>query len=221
MSATDPRGEIKVDPNIELKDYSGPFKPDLKFTDFSREQLVRMLIRANQYFMDSMFAFTHYIYEKYGTEATRDLHYDAWVNKIAPVWHIAQAKEMGITGNDVETVMKLLQVGQVDWSPVLFDLTYEMPSKDCGVITCNRCIGVELWEAMEQQPPDQRWEGFGKQTKESGKDLLSVLCEIDVATLEAWARAVNPDIVVKALKLPPRKSKDDICCKWEFTYKSN
>ncbi len=36
----DHRGEIEVDPSVDLPDYSGPFRADLRFSDFSKEQLV-------------------------------------------------------------------------------------------------------------------------------------------------------------------------------------
>ncbi|MCX6000389.1 MAG: hypothetical protein NTU41_12625, partial [Chloroflexi bacterium] len=33
---------------------------------------------------------------------------------------------------------------------------------------------------------------------------------------ENTARHINPYITVKCLKPPPRQSKDDIACRWEF-----
>ena len=42
-------------------------------------------------------------------------------------------------------------------------------------------------------------------------------CEsVERAYLEALAVAVDPAIKVQALKLPPRKSPDEICCRWAF-----
>src|SRR5436309_16111917 len=46
----DLRGEVEVDPNVDLPDYSGSFKADLRFSDFSREQLVRMLSMSHEYY---------------------------------------------------------------------------------------------------------------------------------------------------------------------------
>ena len=45
----DVRQELRVDMDLDLPDYSGPFKSDLRFTDFSREQLVRMLTMCDEY----------------------------------------------------------------------------------------------------------------------------------------------------------------------------
>jgi hypothetical protein len=42
-------------------------------------------------------------------------------------------------------------------------------------------------------------------------------CEpVEGAYLEALAAAVDPAIKVQALKLPPRKSPDEVCCRWAF-----
>jgi len=50
-SGKDTRGEIKVDPKIDLPDYSGPFRYDLRFTDFSDEALIKMLSASYEYYV--------------------------------------------------------------------------------------------------------------------------------------------------------------------------
>ena len=47
----DLRGEIGSTPSVDLPDYSGPFKADLRFSDFSRDQLVRMLSMSYEYYV--------------------------------------------------------------------------------------------------------------------------------------------------------------------------
>jgi hypothetical protein len=48
-----------------------------------------------------------------------------------------------------------------------------------------------------------------------GREQLT--CEpVEGAYLEALAKAVGPGIKVEALKLPPRKSPDKVCCRWAF-----
>ena len=48
-----------------------------------------------------------------------------------------------------------------------------------------------------------------------GRERLT--CEpVEGAYLEALAAAVDPAIKVQALKLPPRKSPDEVCCRWAF-----
>jgi hypothetical protein len=76
----DKRGEIKVDPKVELKDYSGPLKSDLRFTDFSREQLARMYSLAHHYDYEILRAHRDYIREIWGPEAVCEAQEDVWGN---------------------------------------------------------------------------------------------------------------------------------------------
>ncbi len=49
-----------------------------------------------------------------------------------------------------------------------------------------------------------------------GREQLT--CEpVETAYFEALVEVVDPRIKVKALKLPPRKSPDDVCCRWSFS----
>ena len=47
----DVRGEIRDDPDVDLPDYSGPFKADLRFSDFAIEQLERMVSMSYEYYV--------------------------------------------------------------------------------------------------------------------------------------------------------------------------
>ncbi len=200
----DPRGILEIDPNVELKDYSGPFKPDLRLTDFSREQLARMYMTANDYFLETAIAFALHITAKYGLDAMYEAMYDVWVNKLTIPFHRMVTEGLHAKGDDVESIVKGLQV-ILDWGPVTHDITFEMPSKDRAMITCHRCLGVDLAEAIGG---------------DFGQAVLLKICQLDVDTTEEWARHFNPNMVANCLALPPRKSKDDPACKWEFTYKS-
>lgn len=199
--AKDTRAETKVDPKVELKDYCGPFKPDLRYSDFSREQLAKMYVKAQEYLMEVVLAFTFHIAEKYGPEAMAEAGRDVWINRMTHTWFRIVSDMIGCEGNDIEAVMKAMQI-QVDYGPDNFEVTFEMPSKDRGVCTCHRCRGVEMAEAF----------GITEELKE--------FCAADAEMLAEWVKLFNPDIEVNYPVLPPRKSKDDICCKFEFTYKS-
>jgi len=198
----DIRGEIKVDPNVELKDYSGPFKPDLRYTDFSREQLAKLYKLAHEYFMDLMDAFSLYILGKYGLDAVVEAHNEIWFKGFNANSQKMFSEGLNVPGNDIESMMKALQVDPA-WGPVKFKVTYEMPSKDRGVITVHHCPEVCILEDLGQE------------------ELLEVFCgKLDPDIMEDYARCFNPDIVTKCVERPPRKSKDDIYCRWEFTYKA-
>ncbi len=54
-----------------------------------------------------------------------------------------------------------------------------------------------------------------KAMEKMGRERLT--CEsVEQAYLEAVAAVVDPAIKVEALKLPPRESPDEVCCRWAF-----
>jgi len=74
---------------------------------------------------------------------------------------------------------------------------YELVNPDHGFITCKRCTALDAYEA----------EGTGHEI---------IMChEEEPATFAFAALYHHPKMVVRPLKLPPRKSKDEIACKWE------
>jgi len=206
-STTDIRGEIKVDPNVSLEDYSGPFKPDLRFTDFSREQLARMYLMACEYGFLIMEAYQAHIFEKYGFDAMLDV-LAVWENEqfLAKCMDMKR-RWMKIEGKDIESYMKDFQTDFTALPGKFYDVTFEMPSKDRGIMTFNRCVAVDIAEAIGTDGP------MG--------EMLNKVCRVTCPpAMVVAARMHNPDIVVKELAIPPRKSKDDICCSWEYTYRS-
>src|SRR4030042_269793 len=86
-----------------------------------------------------------------------------------------------------------------------YECTHEMPFKVRFIFTFRRCRGVDVLEPIDEE-------------------LLGKTCRATCPpAITATARAYNPNIEVKILKIPPRtqKMKDDgICCQWEFIYKS-
>ena len=202
MAKRDVRAEIKIDPKVELEDYSGPFKPDLRYSDFSREKLARMYAMNTVYSCTQIMSLMEHITEKYGTEAMIEVHRECWP-RLAP--HINQllTGTMNMKGNDIESLMKCFQI-DTPWGPVLFDITHELsPSKDRGLLTIWECPAVPLFEERGEL------------------NLLREFCiAVDDVSMKAYAKYFNPNIQVKYLRLPDEKSKDDPCCVWEFTYKS-
>lgn len=200
--AKDLRREIKIDPKVELKDYSGRLRSDLRISDFSREQLAKMYLMSCEYFYDTLEAWAQHIIDKYGNEAMVEAQHDIWGKRMfAPAQRIKR-KWMNIQGNDIEAMMKDLQIEATSYGDK-FEVTYEMPSSDHGIKTYHRCPIVEQFEALGQEEVLRR--------------ACIALC---VDSIAENATLYNPDIVTKNLALPPRKSKSDICCQWDFTYKS-
>jgi hypothetical protein len=53
--------------------------------------------------------------------------------------------------------------------------------------------------------------------RHNDSQIQKLACEeLDVPLFTKTAHFFNPDMKVKVLKLPPRKSPDEIACQWEF-----
>ncbi|MFC1894087.1 DUF6125 family protein [Chloroflexota bacterium] len=102
---------------------------------------------------------------------------------------------LGIRQRDVPSLLRILSA-----TPWFIHRKYDIDLRgnNYGVLTIAECPTLL---ALEE-------EGAGR---ERG------ICEVfHVAYFSKCARYFNPDMETKALKLPPRVSPNDICCRWEF-----
>lgn len=82
----------------------------------------------------------------------------------------------------------------------MLELDLVLKNKNHGIMTVKRCLSLDYFE------------------RHNDTGLRELGCEIlDKEIIPEYARLVNPDIRTTCLKLPPRKSKEDIACQWEFT----
>src|SRR4030042_3453872 len=126
----DIRGELKVDPNVELQDYSGPFKPELRVTDFSREALAKMYMHTCEYLLTVMEYYQAWVVGKLGMEGMHEMMKAVWGNQEFLKKIMASKKEyMGISGNDIETLAKDFQMDATALPDKLYECTHELPSK--------------------------------------------------------------------------------------------
>jgi hypothetical protein len=198
----DIRGELKVNPNVELQDYSGPFKPDLRITDFSREQLARMYLMCHKYDLAMMIAYQGWAIGKHGFDVMADMAVDVWGRRLFGAARQINMRFLKIKEQSIDTFMKCWQC-DITALPPNFYQTFEKPSKDVGIVTFHTCYAVTTMEPM----------GMNEQ--------LLKLCAMDPLAIGKSTKLYHPDMRVKILAFPPRKSQDDVCCKWELYYESN
>ncbi len=195
----DIRGELEVNPNVEMQDYSGPFKPDLRITDFSREQLARMYLMAHRYDLAMMIAYQMWIVEKFGYDIVGEMTEDIWGERLIGDVRRLNTTFMNIDPHGIEGFMKAWQMDMTSLPPN-FDMKFEMPSVDRGIVTFNTCYGVTMLEPLGMN-----------------EELLK-LCAMDPPAIGNSARIYHPDMRVKIHAFPPRESEDEVCCKWELFY---
>ena len=121
-----------------------------------------------------------------------------WAKYIPPRTTPRFRKLLDIQGNNVETLFKTFQ-SLPDATKDLYEYTFELKNPNHGIWTCIHCPGLSFFERKQRL-----------------ERIMPVCHELEPASLKAYAALINPDIVVTALKLPPRQSPDEICCQWEF-----
>ena len=77
-----------------------------------------------------------------------DIQYTLWGDIVLPGVKKLKAEYLGITGNTVEDWMKDLQIDATALPGKAFDLSFEMPEPEVGIMTFNRCVAVDQWEGM-------------------------------------------------------------------------
>ena len=91
----------------ELKDYSGDFIPDVRFQDFSKDALVRLLVAAAHDYIGIDGIWLNTIRRRYGDEVAFDCSREVWdTGWLREVQRGCRA--MNIYGNDIATLFKYL-----------------------------------------------------------------------------------------------------------------
>jgi len=181
---------------MELKDYSGPYRHDLKWDDFSKEFLVKLMKLWQRAYLGIQGAWIQIVSEKFGSEAADHCSLEALLLQAERM--IPQFVE---TGNiELNTVLDSLKVIQLapdgHTESELFGGEVDIKNENHVISTTTKCITCEFLEAFA--PEKIEW-----------------LCyTMEQPVMEKFLN--NPKIKVTPLKRPPRKSADDSFCQWEL-----
>ncbi len=207
-----PAGTFYDDPNhhVRAEDrpgtrvvYTGLFTPRPSLVDFSKEQLVTWLLGSHEYLLQCIEAWAAQLTVRYGLDEMFDIQYTLWGNTVLPGVKKLKEEYLGITGNTVADWMKDLQTDTTSMPGKAFDLSFEMPEPDVGIMTFNRCVAVDQWEAMGRP------------------DILEKNCHSTCPkSMIVTTKMYNPNMKVDILAIPPRKDPDDVCCKWRFSMRT-
>lgn len=178
----------------KLDDYSGEFLRDLKFSDFSSDTLAELLALYCKLYraLDGFWYLT--VKERVSNEEALDCDLNVW-ERVSKYEMAKITKQLNIQGNDVIALMKAIQI--TPWLQQT-QLEIDVKNNNNAMITVIHCPTLDVLER----------EGEGRENE---------ICNIvEPRLFKDYASFFNPNIEVKYLKLPPRKSKDEICCQWEF-----
>jgi len=179
----------------ELDDLSGPFNPDLTFSDFSKDFLLKIMDVWQYAWLHMAGAWYDAIKQRWGDDAANSCELDAWVNMADRV-NPRYAKIANIELNTVVDSVKATQLPLDNTLGGLFPCEYEIINPNHVILTIKDCRTLQY---METKAPER----------------IHPVCHLlEKPTLEKYL--VNPKIKVTPLELPPRKTPQDIACKWEF-----
>ena len=184
-------------------DYSVPFAPGTDFVDLPKEQLVMMLLGSHEYILACNQAVAMQVVIRHSLDEMFAISWDIWSAKVLPAVMDLKARHMGISGNDVAAFMKDLQIDPSAFPGKKFDLVFEMPEPDVGVMTFNKCAAPTMWEALGRE------------------DILEKGCHMTCpASIEETAKLYNPNMKMDVLAIPPRVDADHVCCRWQLSMRS-
>ena len=204
-----PVGTVYEDPNLHVAeadrvatrvDYSGLFTPRAGLLDLTKAELVTWVLGSHEYLLQCIEGWAAQIVVRYGLDEMFDIQYTLWGDTVLPGVKKIKEESLGITGNRVEDWMKDLQIDATALPGKAFDLTFEMPEPDVGIMTFNRCVAVDQWESMGRP------------------DILEKNCHSTCPkSMIVTTKFYDPNMKVDILAIPPRKAEGDVCCKWKFS----
>jgi hypothetical protein len=207
-----PAGTVSEDVNQQVREedrpttrviYTGLFTPRPNAIDLSKEQLVTWFLGSHEYLLQCIEAWAAQIVVRYGLDVMFDIQYTLWGETVLPGVKKLKASMLGITGNSVADWMKDLQLDATALPGKAFDLSFEMPEPDVGIMTFNRCVAVDQWEGMGRP------------------DILEKNCHSTCPkSMIVTTKMYNPNMKVDILAIPPRRDPDDVCCKWRFSMRT-
>ena len=125
-----------------------PFKPDPRLSECDKERLVNLCLGSHEFLLLVIEAWAAEVVVRYGLDEMFDIQWTLWSEKVLPEIRNMKGRWMNITTNDVAAFMKDIQIDATSFPGKAFELTFEMPEEDVGIMTFNRCCAPDQWEAL-------------------------------------------------------------------------
>ena len=125
-----------------------PYKPKPEWTQYSKERLVKLALGSHEFLLAAIESWALVIVMRDGLDEMFAFQWALWSEKLLPAAKDIKARWMKISGDPVEAFMKDIQVDATSFPGKAFEMTFEMPEKEVGIFTFNKCISVDQWEAI-------------------------------------------------------------------------
>lgn len=179
-----------------IDDYGGPFDPGIGLASFSRRALASI---GREYMLFGHLlnrASLPWVHVKLGGEAREAVAIEEWMGA-SPVYTRRMQRALGFAGDDVETILKGLQL-DVGFAHQYMDVRYALEEPRRGSFWLPSCGAL-----LEVEP-------YGEAA------VFSMCHAIEDPTFDATAVATNPRARVRPVHRPPRVPADRTPhCEWQ------
>jgi len=182
-----------------MSDYSGPFIPNLRFDDLSKEFLLKV-IRSWQYsWLQLEGGWMEEVEKRFGVHVAMGCDLQMWL-RCAERCNTRYVKIANIPMKNAVDCLKALQLPLDNTMGAVYPTKQEIKNENHAIVTVVRCPSVEWWE------------------KNAPERIVPMCHIVEPPLIDRYK--VNLDVQLFALKLPPRKNPDDIACQWEYIYRA-
>jgi len=192
---------------VELQDYSGPFNPDLKFEDLSKDFIIKLIQRyAAGYMRLGEFWFRRMAALVGPEKAMLEDAVDAWTKQA--YWFIPKiAQTANIEVKDIVDAMKVWQLMLDGFLTGRYRAQFNIKDKNHVIHSNIYCSDLMYFQEKNM------------------KDRIKWVCGhegVEIRSIRPYLQCLIPNAQVKQLLGPPGSglpSKEGICCQWEYTLK--
>jgi hypothetical protein len=179
----------------ELQDLSGPFNPNLKFSDFSKEFLNKLVYEWQWAFLQLDAAWFNQVKTRFGDQCAHECSLEMWL-RVETIANPRYAKIADIPCKSVVDSLKIMQLPLENTIGGLFPVEYDIRNENHTFVTVKKCTSLD-W--CEKNAPER----------------IKPMCQVNHPKIMKQSVA-NPAIQVTPVKLPPRQGNKKFACKWEF-----
>lgn len=187
----------------ELDDYSGPFEPDLRLTDFSKAGLIKLVEVGGAIYGNVNRKWYDAVSARFGAEVADAMHHEVWFaeNGCGDIENNTISALMGFAEEDeLTTPMKVWQC--LPAMATRMRLTFTQDEDGNWQMFTPQCVVPETGEAMGPAVMDY---------------MVNKVCgHLELFGFRHGAARWNPRIRIDPLKLPPRSSPDEPHCRWRI-----
>ncbi|MFC1943946.1 DUF6125 family protein [Chloroflexota bacterium] len=191
---------------MEMGDYRGEFNPKARFEDFSKDALVKLVKEYARLFALLGGMYDSVIKDKLGFDEASKMSTEVFIGRMIGQHEGPRiARALGIDGDDVLALMKLIQMVPDGTREDLYASDFDVKNNNHVIWTVRECPTLFYYERHGDNKAISACCGMGGQEHQA---------------VEKYRDVINPKIEVIPLKLPPRAKEGDICCQWEYKLES-